>query len=83
MTAWPLNYLMVNGYGDPDTNPDFPAGIEALYTASYTLKFMLKKELETRLGGAAPGGPLVDAHGRLRPGPPRRLALDPDDPAAA
>ena len=46
MTAWPLNYLMVNGYGDPDTNPDFPAGVEALYTASYTLKFMLKKDLE-------------------------------------
>jgi hypothetical protein len=40
----PLKYLMVNGYGDPNTNPDFPAGIEALYTASYTLKFMLKKE---------------------------------------
>jgi len=40
----PLQYLMVNGYGDPNTNPDFPAGIEALYTASYTLKFMLKKE---------------------------------------
>ena len=44
MTARPLNYLMVNGYGDPDTNPDFPAAIEALYTASYTLKFMLKKD---------------------------------------
>jgi hypothetical protein len=40
----PLKYLMINGYGDPNTNPDFPAGIEALYTASYTLKFMLKKE---------------------------------------
>lgn len=46
VTAWPLNYLMVNGYGDPHTNPDFPAAIEALYTASYTLKFMLKKEQE-------------------------------------
>lgn len=40
----PLKFLMLNGYGDPDTNPDFQAGIEALYTASYTLKFMLKKE---------------------------------------
>ncbi len=40
----PLKYLMLNGYGDPNTNPDFQAGIEALYTASYTLKFGLKKE---------------------------------------
>ena len=45
MTVPPLQYLLFNGYGDPDTNPDFQAGIEALYTASYTLKFRLKKEL--------------------------------------
>ncbi len=45
VTAWPLQYLMFNGFGDPDANPDFQAGIEALYTASYTLKFMLKQEL--------------------------------------
>ena len=46
VTGWPLQYLMFNGYGDPDTNPDFQAGVEALYTASYTLKFRLKKELD-------------------------------------
>jgi hypothetical protein len=46
VTGWPLQYLMFNGYGDPDTNPDFQAGVEALYTASYTLKFSLQKELE-------------------------------------
>jgi hypothetical protein len=44
LEAPPLKYLMFNGYGDPDTNPEFQAGIEALYTASYTLKFMLKKQ---------------------------------------
>jgi hypothetical protein len=44
VTAPPLKYLMFNGFGDPDANPDFQAGVEALYTASYTLKFMLKKE---------------------------------------
>jgi hypothetical protein len=44
VSAWPLKYLMRNGAGDPNTNPEFPAAIEALYTASYTLKFMLKKE---------------------------------------
>lgn len=40
----PLKYLMLNGFGDPNTTPDFQAGVVALYTASYTLKFMLKKE---------------------------------------
>jgi len=43
VTAPPLRFLMVNGFGDPDLNPEFQAGIEALYTASYTLKFMLKQ----------------------------------------
>ena len=43
VSTWPLKYLMVNGFGDPDTNPEFQGAIEALYTASYTLKFMLKK----------------------------------------
>ncbi len=46
VTGWPLQYLMFNGYGDPDANPDFQAGVEALYTASYTLKSRLKKELD-------------------------------------
>ena len=46
VTGWPLQYLMFNGYGDPDANPDFQAGVEALYTASYTLKSRLKQELE-------------------------------------
>jgi hypothetical protein len=44
VTAPPLRYLMFNGFGDPNTNPEFAAGIEALYTASYTLKFMLKPQ---------------------------------------
>ena len=43
VVAPPLKYLMLNGFGDPDLNPEFQAGIEALYTASYTLKFMLKQ----------------------------------------
>ncbi|MFI5330951.1 MAG: GyrI-like domain-containing protein [Desulfobaccales bacterium] len=40
----PLKYLMFNGFGDPDSNPDFQTGVEALYTVSYTLKFRLKQE---------------------------------------
>lgn len=38
-----MNYLMVDGAGDPNTSPVYPAAIEALYGVSYTLKFMLKR----------------------------------------
>jgi hypothetical protein len=39
----PLNYLMVDGEGDPNTSPAFTHAIEVLYSLSYTLKFSLKK----------------------------------------
>ena len=39
----PLNYLMVDGEGDPNTSQSFSEAIEALYSLSYTLKFTLKK----------------------------------------
>ena len=39
----PLNYLMVDGHGDPNTSSAFQEAIEALYSLSYTLKFSLKK----------------------------------------
>ena len=38
-----MNFLMVDGIGDPNKAPAFPDGIAALYSISYTLKFMLKK----------------------------------------
>jgi hypothetical protein len=38
-----LQFLMVDGVGDPGTAPAFAEAIEALYSVSYTLKFMLKK----------------------------------------
>ncbi len=40
----PLNYLMVDGKGDPNTSQGYQEAIEALYAVSYTLKFMVKKE---------------------------------------
>jgi hypothetical protein len=40
----PMNFLMVDGAGDPNTAPAFRHAIEALYGAAYTLKFMLKKK---------------------------------------
>jgi hypothetical protein len=39
----PLNYLMVDGEGDPNTSQAFQEAVEALYSLSYTLKFSLKK----------------------------------------
>lgn len=41
----PLTYLMVDGQGDPNTEPGYRAAVEALYTVSYTLKFMSKNQL--------------------------------------
>jgi hypothetical protein len=37
-----LNFLMVNGEGAP-SSPQYMQSIEALFTVSYTLKFMIKK----------------------------------------
>jgi hypothetical protein len=39
----PLNYLMIDGAGDPNTAPDYAAAVEALFTVSYTIKFMVKR----------------------------------------
>jgi hypothetical protein len=38
-----FNYIMIDGKGDPNTSKDFSDAIEALYSVSYTLKFMIKK----------------------------------------
>ena len=39
----PLNYLMLDGQGDPNNSPAYQAAVEALFGLSYTLKFMVKK----------------------------------------
>lgn len=39
----PLSYLMFDGHGDPNTAPDYQQAVEALYSLSYTLKFMSKR----------------------------------------
>lgn len=38
-----MNFLMVDGEGNPNTSKSFSDAIEALYSVSYTLKFMVKK----------------------------------------
>jgi hypothetical protein len=40
-----LQYLMVDGRGDPNTSPAFTEALEALYPVAYTLKFASKGEL--------------------------------------
>lgn len=38
----PMNYLMVDGIGDPNTSREFQPAVEALYGMAYTLKFACK-----------------------------------------
>ena len=38
-----MNYLMINGTGDPNTSQSYADAIQALFSVSYTLKFMVKK----------------------------------------
>jgi hypothetical protein len=42
----PMQFLMVDGRGDPNTAQEYKDAIEALYPVAYKLKFMSKKELE-------------------------------------
>ncbi len=39
----PLRYLMIDGEGDPGAAPAYAQAVEALFSVSYTAKFMLKK----------------------------------------
>jgi hypothetical protein len=41
----PLNYLMIDGHGDPNKVKAYRDAIEALFSLSYTLKFAIKKEI--------------------------------------
>lgn len=41
----PMNFLMVDGHGDPNTAQEYQDAVEALYGVAYKLKFTSKKEL--------------------------------------
>jgi hypothetical protein len=43
-----MSFFMVDGQGDPNTAPAYREALEALYAASYTLKFMLKQAPDGR-----------------------------------
>lgn len=38
----PLQYLMVDGHGDPNTSKEYPDAVAALYPVAYALKFASK-----------------------------------------
>lgn len=42
VTVPEMNYLMIDGKGDPNTSPAFQTAIEALYSVSYAAKFSSK-----------------------------------------
>jgi len=46
LTVPTLNYLTVDGHGNPNTSKDYVAAIEILYSVAYTLKFLSKNELD-------------------------------------
>ena len=41
-----MQYLMIDGHGDPNTSPAFAEALGALYQVAYKLKFASKRELE-------------------------------------
>jgi len=41
-----MQFLMVDGHGDPNVAQEYVDAVEALYAAAYKIKFMSKKELE-------------------------------------
>jgi hypothetical protein len=38
-----MNFMMIDGAGDPNTSEEFQRAVEALFSTSYTLKFLIKK----------------------------------------
>jgi hypothetical protein len=42
----PMQFLMVDGHGDPNTAQEYTDAIEALYAVAFRIKFASKKELD-------------------------------------
>jgi len=41
-----FNFLMIDGEGDPNTSQEYAQAVEALFSVSYTAKFMVKKSAQ-------------------------------------
>ena len=42
----PMQFLMIDGHGDPNTSRAYKEALETLYAVAYTLKFASKKQLQ-------------------------------------
>lgn len=51
-----MRFLMVDGTGDPNTSASFQQAMEALFSISYTAKFMAREELGIDYGVMPPEG---------------------------
>lgn len=47
VTVPALQFLMLDGHGDPNTSPDYAVTVQSLYQFAYTLKFAVKKDSGT------------------------------------
>lgn len=45
VTVPKMNFLMIDGQGDPNTSAEYQQAIEALYNVAYKIKFAVKKAL--------------------------------------
>jgi hypothetical protein len=41
-----MNFIMIDGSGDPETDPGYQQVVEALYAVGYSIKFILKERSE-------------------------------------
>ncbi len=46
VTVPPMQYLMVDGHGDPNTSPNYTNALTTLYPIAYKLKFFSKRDLD-------------------------------------
>jgi hypothetical protein len=45
-----MNFLMIDGQGDPNTSPAYQEAVEALFSVAYAIKFKVKKTLAIDYG---------------------------------
>jgi hypothetical protein len=68
-----MNFLMVDGEGDPNTSQAYADAVEALFAVSYAVKFMVKKGPLAVDYGVMPlegfGGPTICRSSPLRTSP--------------
>jgi predicted GNAT family acetyltransferase len=76
----PLQFLMIDGHGDPNTETAYRAAVEALYTLSYAVRAVAKASLAKVHTVGPLEGSVVSRRPRGVPDPRQgRVGLDDDD----